>query len=121
MLDGIEVYRKVGDHYVLENRSAMSRRSDFEEDSLSLGRQKVKIKLKRHRGALGLDKFKMSRRNKLSLESKATKRERATDRHTKKQMDAKIASVANMVELIKKGDRLAGDGEAHRRGAPSLV
>lgn len=119
VLDGIEVYRKVGDHYVLENRSAMSRRSDFEEDSLSLGRQKVKIKLKRHRGALGLDKFKMSRRNKLSLESKATKRERATDRRTKKQMDAKIAGVAKMVEEIKhEQDRLTYERqrEAHRQG-----
>lgn len=119
VLDGIEVYRKVGDHYVLENKSAMSRRSDFEEDSLSQSRQKVSVKLKRHRGALGLDRFKMSGRNKLSLESKATKRERAVERRTKKQMVAKIAGVAKMVQDIKEEqDRLLYERqrEAHRQG-----
>lgn len=118
-LDGIEVYRKVGDHYVLENKSAMSRRSAFEEDSLSMGRQRIQVKMKRHRGALGMDKFKMSSRNKLSLESKATKRERAVHRHTKKQMDAKIKGVHKMVEEIKKEqDKLTHERhrEAHRQG-----
>ena len=68
-LDAIEVYHRVGDHYVIENKSAMSRRSDFDEESLPLGRQKVTVRLKRHRGALGLNKFHFSRKNKPSLES----------------------------------------------------
>jgi hypothetical protein len=121
VLDAVEVYRKAGDHYVLENKSAMSRRSDFEEDSLSLGRQKVRVKLKRHRGALGLDKFKMSSRkgNKLNLESISTKRERAVDRSTEKQLQAKIKGVNDMVEEIKaQQDALAYERqrEANRNG-----
>ena len=119
-LDGIEVYHRVGDHYVLENKSAMSRRSDFEEDSLSLSRQKVRVKLRRHRGALGLDRFHLSRKNKCSLESKATKRERRIERAGKKALKESLAQVQTLVNKIKEEEDAKAEAkrrEMHRQGA----
>ena len=118
-LDGVEVYYRVGDHYVLENKSAMSRRSDFDEESLSLGRQRVKVKLKRHRGALGLDKFHFSRKNKLTLESKTTKRERRIERHGKKALKASLSQVQAIVDKIKEEEDAKAEAqrrEMHRQG-----
>ncbi len=118
-LDAVEVYHRVGDLYVLENKSAMSRRSDFEEDSLSLGRQKVAVKLKRHRGALGLDKFHFSRKNKLSLESKSTKRERRIERQGQKELKNSLNQVEALVDKIKEEEDAKAEEkrrEMHRQG-----
>ena len=118
-LDAVEVYHRVGDNYVLENKSAMSRRSDFEEDSLSLGRQKVTVKLKRHRGALGLDKFHFSRKNKLSLESKTTKRERRIERQGQKALKNSLNQVQALVDKIKEEEDAKAEArrrEMHRQG-----
>ncbi len=118
-LDAIEVYHRVGDHYVIENKSAMSRRSDFDEESLSLGRQKVTVRLKRHRGALGLNKFHFSRKNKPSLESKTTKRERRIERHGKKALQESLNQVQALVDKIKEEEDIKADAqrrEMHRQG-----
>ena len=84
-----------------------------------MGRQKIKVKMKRHRGALGLDKFKISNRMNLSLESKTTKRDRAVERHAKKQMAIKLKGVRKMVDQLKREqDKLTYERqrEAHRKG-----
>ena len=103
----------------MENKSAMSRRSDFDEESLSLSRQKVNIKMKRHRGALGLDKFHLSRKNKLSLESKTTKRERRIERHGNKALKETLNQVEALVNKIKEEEDAKADAqrrEMHRQG-----
>ena len=77
------------------------------------------MKLKRHRGALGLDKFHFSRKNKLTLESKTTKRERRIERHGKKALKASLSQVQAIVDKIKEEEDAKAEAqrrEMHRQG-----
>ena len=103
--------QEAGDLYHDETRTMVARRDLFDEHSITSQRQHVRVKLSRHRGALGMDKTRISKTDKrthmFSLESSKSKARRAQKLQVGRMMKSKLKEVAGMMANLKAEDDAA--------------
>jgi len=114
-----EQVQAAGDLYKGETRTMVAQRQLFEEDSLPSTRQRVRVKMSRHRGVLKLDNKHLSRSNRntrdFGLESSKTSEARREKMHNKKLLKIKMASVRKtMLDMKIEEEQAAHERERER-------
>ncbi len=90
-----------GDEYCYEGQTALSHREDMLENSIPSSRQQIKIKFRRHRKALGLDKLHISSKRDVVMESRETARNRRIGKSAAAAMRRSLREVSKQIREMK--------------------